>query len=72
MILTSFYDMNQKKLTKKDYFIKLLLILVLHLQIYMIIVCIGMAPQTTVLRVRTVAKRHMRSSMFTASFILVS
>ena len=25
-----------------------------------------------VLRVRTVAKRHMRSSMFTASFILVS
>ena len=24
------------------------------------------------LRVRTVAKRHMRSSMFTASFILVS
>ena len=27
---------------------------------------------TQKLRVRTVAKRHMRSSMFTASFILVS
>ena len=30
------------------------------------------AHESVTLRVRTVAKRHMRSSMFTASFILVS
>ena len=32
----------------------------------------GPVHETVALRVRTVAKRHVRSSVFTASFILVS